>query len=408
MKKREYIEKLENLIVNRVSFHAPIVRDKEVDYSLLKALNIEIKYPIFVYKKPLDKVFFQAFLRAKKRCDFNLILTAKPLISYKQISQMKDTHIFLEEEIGSNLFNILNTLNINYSSTLNFNLKRTEEYFRLNNQDINFDFVPFYNNKKLMFNGVIGQVKQFLLNGKNYTLELVNTRDCQNEIDFELNIPLPQGYYIFKKSFDHIEINNLTTKEKFYFNYFVKDAKVEFSCIEGIESCSFACINMKGKLWLKGRQKKSIFFNLGQERFNLISQKDISTFFDESQREMFEIFNVRALSKDGLFDDKFNNALPKKIWDSWNRFSYDQVSEEKWLEMRGRLIKDTDVGVEINEKDIPLKEVKIFKNGIWKRIFVMYGDSRYLFAGKIKYYNFTILTKEIFDKNNEIYLSFAS
>ena len=73
---------------------------------------------------------------------------------------------------------------------------------------------------------------------------------------------------------------------------------------------------------------------------------------------------------------------------------------------KGKIIKQSEYGIEIS-KDVNLKQIKMFKNGVWKQIFVMFGENNYLFAGKVKYYNFTILTKEIFDKNNEIYLSFV-
>ena len=44
---------------------------------------------------------------------------------------------------------------------------------------------------------------------------------------------------------------------------------------------------------------------------------------------------------------------------------------------------------------------------MWKRVFILHNDSCYMFVDKVKYFNYTLLTKEIFNKNNEIYLSFA-
>ncbi|MBQ8908870.1 MAG: hypothetical protein IJY90_01070 [Clostridia bacterium] len=408
MKKKEYIEKLENLIVNRVKFHAPKVNESSVDFSLLRAINVDEKYPIFIFEKPLNKVLFHAFLKAKNRCKFNLILMGAPDISSKKIMRLEKTYLLDKNLLGSGLLDVLYSLNINYTSTPVFERTRKDEYLKINNQNVKLDFVPFYNHKKWMFNGIIGQVRQFLLNGKNYSLEFVNTRNCVNEVEFEINLPLPQGYYSFKRSFDHIEINNLTSKDRAFFNYFVKDAKVEFSCVEGIENCTFACVNMKGKIALKPKQKKYVFFNFGNERFNLISARDIQTFFDDSQSEMFKIFDARIISKNARFDEMFNLQLPKSIWDAWGRFSCNRTAEEKWLAIRSSIIKSSEKGIEICEEQLPLKEIQLYKNNLWKRIFIMYGESKYLFAGKVKYYNFTTLTKEIFDKNNEIYLSFAS
>ena len=39
MKKKEYIEKLENLILNKLTFHAPHLRDANIDYALLDAVT---------------------------------------------------------------------------------------------------------------------------------------------------------------------------------------------------------------------------------------------------------------------------------------------------------------------------------------------------------------------------------
>jgi len=408
MTKKDYIEKIGNLIINKIKCHAPLKEVGNDDYALLNALNIDVKLPIFIYKKPIDNLFYQAFLNAKKKCSFNLILFEKPKISLKKVNNLKNTYYLPINEMGDSLFNILNKLNINYLVKNDFNLQRREEYLKINNENINFNFIPFYNNKKINNNGIICDIKQFLLNGKNYYIDFVNIRDEINEVEIELNIPLMQGYYTFKKSFDHIEIYNFTSQEKIYFNYLMKNAKVEFSCIDGFESCTFNAVNLKGKVLLKPKQKCCIFFNLGTEQFNLISSKDIKDFFVKSQHEMFNMFDVKVLSKDANFDQFFNHHLPKQIWDSWNDFSSFKDGQSQWLSLRNNIICENDSGVFVSEKNIQLKRVELYRNNAWKKIYVMHGDSNYLYAGRIKYYNFTIITKEIFDKNNEIYLSFAS
>ncbi|MBO5394750.1 MAG: hypothetical protein J6A28_02470 [Clostridia bacterium] len=407
MNKKEYIEKLSQLIVNKVTFNAPITLGEEVDYSLLSAINIDVKYPIFIFKKPLNKLYYKAFLLAQKVCQFNLILTEQPHISNSLFKLLKNTFVFLSDEIGSELKILLEKLNINYLVKSNFKIKNNREYLKINNEEINFDFIPFYNHKKIMKNGIITEIKQFLLNGKNYAIDLVNTRDKNNLIDLELNIPLPQGYYLFKNKFNCIEIENLTNKDRAFFNYFAGNFKTDFSCVDGLTSCTYACINFKCQIQLKAKEKKQVFFNFGEEKFSSFTPKDVKEFFNISQAQMFEIFDTRILSRDQGLDNLFNIELPKKIWNSWNNFSYDEQSENRWLSLKGEIIKQSPVGREVSKDIASLKEVKIYIGGVWKRVFIVRGESTYLFAGRVKYFNYTLLTKEIFDKNNEIYLSFA-
>ena len=61
MDKKEYLGKIENLIVNRIKYHAPNLISSDVDFSLLDAIGIDGTKPIFVYKKPLDKLFLEPF-----------------------------------------------------------------------------------------------------------------------------------------------------------------------------------------------------------------------------------------------------------------------------------------------------------------------------------------------------------
>ena len=63
MTKKEYIEKLKNLIVNRVKFHAPKLVDDRVDFDLLAVVGIDNNLPIFKFDKPLDKIWMR-----KRRC----------------------------------------------------------------------------------------------------------------------------------------------------------------------------------------------------------------------------------------------------------------------------------------------------------------------------------------------------
>ena len=72
MTKKEYLWKIENLIINRVKYHSPNAQSDNINFELLDAIGIDTTYPIFIYKKPLDKVFYQAFFNVKKSIDFNI------------------------------------------------------------------------------------------------------------------------------------------------------------------------------------------------------------------------------------------------------------------------------------------------------------------------------------------------
>lgn len=408
MKKKEYIEKLENLILNKLTFHAPHLRDANIDYALLDAVGIDPRYPIFIFKKSLDAIYFKAFKNAKQRAEFNLVLFSKPQVSSKKIDSLPLTYCLIEEEMGSALLYTLDALNVNYIAHSDYNLKDKGEYIKINNKEISLEYLPYYRKRKIKDNGIIFDITSFLLNGKNYTIKFINPSNQIIKASFEINIPLPRGYYTFKKNVDCIEIENLTSYNKAYFNYHFKNAKIKFSNLGGIESCTYACINFVGEIELLAGQTKVCYFNYGDKRYILTSPKDIKYFFDLSQIKMNEIFDIKIASHDKSFDDFFNRSLPQKIWENWENNGIDEKSENDWLKIKQEVVKFEKKGAIINESFKGLKEVRFYRNCKWKRVFIVHNNSRYLFADKIKYFNYTLITNEIFNKNDEIYLSFAN
>ena len=406
MNKKEYINCLENLIINRVKYHAPLVKEN-FDYAVLDAYGIDASYPIFVFDKPLDKIYFKAFLNAKKRAEFNLILLQKPIYKSRKIKSMLKTYFIYKDEIGSNLSNSIEQLNINYLTHSDFIYQPKGEQILFNGKEIKFDFLPYFYTKKLIDNGVVINAKSFLLNGKNYVIDFSNTTDKPTISTFEFCLPLPRVYYSFKRKDKYITIENLTNKDMAYFNYNIKNVNMDFSTMSGIESCTFACIKLECKINLLPRKIKKIYFNFGDNKYNLLNAREMELFFEISQKKMNEIFDLKVTTKDSNFDQLFNRSLPCKIWEKWNNFDIDEESENQWLIMKKKLIKNDGKTVQISKDFKGLKEVKFFRNCSWKRVFIVHNNACYLFADKIKYYNYTLLTKEIFDKNNEIYLSFA-
>lgn len=408
MSKKEYLEKLENLIINRIKYHAPNLSNDDIDFSLLDAYGINPTYPIFIFKKPLDKMFFKVFFDVKKKIKFNLIIFGEVLIKNNKFSKLDMTYVLNKEEIGSKLYNSLMAMNINYLSHTNFKRDGEDEYLKINGKKINYDYLPYFFNKKYMENGVIIEAKKFLLNGKNEYLTFTNIRDDVNVIDVDINIPLPRGYYFFNRGKNCVEVKNLTNLDKVYFNFSARQSEITFSNMEGIESCTFACVHLKAKVVLMPKEIQSIFFNFGDKKFTLANKRDMQNYFNIAQSKMNEIFDLKVTTHDKKFDELFNLSLPRKIWEKWQNFDFDEASENEWIKLKENLIKTTEKGVQINNQFNGVKELKFFRNYRWKRVFILHNNSCYMYADKIKYFNFTLLTKQIFDKNNEIYLSFDS
>lgn len=408
MKKKEFIEKVKNLILNKVRFHAPNLTTENIDFDLLAVVGINPIYPVFIYSKPLDNIFYTAFKKAKKEARFNLILLKKPLISMKKALSLDETKVILEDEMGSNLFYILDGLNINYISHSSFEKRLQNNYLKIDEKEIKFDFCPYYFYKKLAINGVIFEGKEFLMNGKNFDLSFSNPHKEKKELSIEFNLPLPRGYYIFRKGIGYIEILNINTKEKAYFNFQAGGVEFSFSSIDGLENSTFACINVRCKVKLNAKENKHIFFNFGQVKFLSLSPNELRYYFEISQRKMFEVFDVMITSADKNFDRTFNLSMPRKIWENWEKMSSNEQIENEWLKLKNKIVIKNEKGEKINEDFKGLKEVKMFRNSGWRRVFIVHGEDNYLYDGKAKYFNFSLLTKEILSQNSEIYLSFKS
>lgn len=406
MDKNEYIKKLAMLIKNRVKFHAPKSIDEQVDFELLDAVGINKNLPIFVFKKKMTKVFVKAFILAQKEVDFNLILPSESSLKQTWLKRLKNVHFIDENSCGFSLNYCIEKLNINYLTHSSFSPRISKHYIKINEQEVSLDFTQFYLHKKQQCNGVIFDIKKFLLNGINISTTFLNPYNEVKSIYFEVNIPLPNGYYNFSKVKTGVKIKNLTSKDVSYFNYNCQ-ANLSFSCIDGLESSTRACVNLSAKITLHPHEQRRVYFNYGDNAYMFNSPKLVDQFFLLSQQKTFEKFPIKINSRDKAFDDRFNNILPNKIWLAWAGDTIDEASEIEYLKLKSSIITEKEKGYFINENFKGLKEVKIYQNGSFKRVFIVQSDSRYIFAEKTKFFNFTQIAKQFFDKNNEIYLSFG-
>lgn len=406
MNKKEYIAKIEELIFNKIKYHAPNLNSLNIDFDLLEVVGIETYLPVFIYKKPLDKIFFEAFKRAKKRTDFNLILTKQPIVSERKLKSLANCKVILPEEMGSALYYSLDALNINYPASSTYQTCYNSQFLAINGKKIELEFTPFYLHKKYCENHVVIDIKNYLCNGQNFYITLSNIEKTCQKVSVEMHLPLPRGYYFFKKDKDCIEIQNLQSKTKAFFNFFSKGARFSFANVDGLEFSSFACVNFECEISLLPKEQKRIYFNYGDKKYCLKNAVEMNEFFNISQQKMFETFDVKIKTKDNKFDDTFNRYLPEKIWRSWQKNVHDEESENAYLKIKNSIIKKYKQGEQIDENFRGLKQLSLYRNQRWKRVFIVRNGARYMFADNTRYFNFTLLTNEIFKKNNEIYLSF--
>lgn len=405
MNKKEYISALSRLITNRVKFHAPRANCENLDLQLLQVLGINSALPIFKFDKPMTSILHKAFVKAQKETDFVLISQEK-YIKRMWRKSLKNLY-FLDEDCSPALNEIVNCLNINYLSHSSFKQNLNKKYIKINQNEINLDYKQFFLYKKAESNGVVYEIKNFLLNGNNFVLNFVNPHLEKRQIMFEINIPLPNGYYQFTKVKTGIKIYNLSSKKSAYFNFDYKDCHLKFSCIDGIENSTHACINLSININLFAKEQRKIYFNFGENAYIFKNFAQIDKFFEISQQKAFQMFDVKISSKDKTFDDMFNNVLPQKIWLAWINDGVDESSESKYLNLKNEIVKYTQKGFVINEHFKGLKEVKIFCNNLYKRVFIISGQQRFILAQKTRYVNFTQVCKDFFDKSNEIYLCFG-
>lgn len=409
MKKQEYIEKAKNAILNRIRFHAPIVFDDKVDKTVLFVNGVNIEYPIFKFDKVLNKRLVRAFELAKKEEKFNLLLSSSSLgtLKEKQIKKLSDTVVYNQQYCPVKFVEMINKLNINYQSSSNYNLVFKDKYFKINDQILNPKFEDFSLKQSFVVDDIFVVYEEFVLNGSNFFVKLQNKANESKKVAIELNIPLKKGYYYFKKLNKTILVENLMSKEKLYLNFLCRNAKFSFSNVDGLENSVFCCINVKLNMILNPKEEKIVFFNLGDNKFELKSDKEINKLKDIAKIKACEIFNVRVKTKNPKFDLLFNQNLPKRIWINWLNCEVDEKLEEKYLTLKRLFIKGQEKVSFVPFKEIGLKELGIFNGDYYKKILIVNGFERYLKVGKTCFYNINDVTNHSLRSKEPISLSFG-
>ena len=410
MKNKEYIKNLTQTIVNRVELHAPILYDSKVKFDTLKSIGINTNLPIFKFEKKLTKNHIKAFLLAQKYVDYNLILFEEMLTKkdIKSLSKIKNLFIVNQNFISLSAIETINKLNINYYSKINFKESLNENYFSIYNEVINLSYKNLFLSKKEEKNGIFFDLSMFLLNGQNYFLKLNNKFNFEKEVNFEINIPLKKGYYFFKKLSNCIVIENITTKEKLYFNFSTSYQNITFSHIDGLENSTFACVNLKVKTKLKPKEHRAYFFNFGDTKFILKNQKIMEKFFLLSNQKLNEIFNLKIKTNRAEFDYNFNYEMPRKIIINWLNFSNDEKLEYKYFNLKNSILEEKNNQYYLNKNyNLNLKEVGIFNGEIFKKILIFQGDEKLIQIGHTKFFNINSFNKNTIKKNESISLCFG-
>lgn len=391
MRKKDYIFNMTNLIVNRVRFHAP-EHAENVDLKRLVAMGIDLTKPVFFYSRPLSRIMSKCFYYAQKKVEFNLVFPTHQPYSHRL------NHIISNDAD-------LKKLNINYRSKSPFLQSKKGKYISINGEKIDRKLQNYFADGFVEKDGVNCFVRECVLSGRNIFLQFLNTTSQEKTIEFEINLPLKRGYYSFQKLSHAIKVTRLFSGEREFFNYSSGD-NFTFSCVDGVENCTFASINLCCSLKLKAYQRKHFFYNFGREKFTLNSMEEIEMFFEQSQKKAYEIFDVKIDSKIKNNDCRLNYILPEKIYGAWLDGQSDIDSEEEYINLKKRFILKANGDYVLNETD-KINSLKIFNGTIFREVLIIknYDEKAIEFFGSSKsknLSNFRVSTRSLCGKNTPI------
>ena len=392
MKRKDYIFNMVGLIINRVKFHAPIC-ESGVDLDRVIAEGVDPTLPVFIFDKPLTRLMAKCFLEAKKAIAFNLVL------SHPQKHADKLGAIISQDEE-------VKKLDVNYKSGLKFDLQESENFIKINGLQPTRILNDFYLESYGVADEISYFTREFMLAGHNTIVELLNTSMQEKKVQFELNFVLPKGYYSFQKQGSNVQITNLFTFERQHFNFSSFNTKFSFSCVDGVENSSFARIYLSAQITLKPKQKKTLFFNLGKQKFVLRNREEIAFFSKLAKKKNEEIFNVKVVSENKKKEGLINHILPEKIYTAWLSGKEDKQSEIRYGKLKEGYVVSGREGFILQDLT-DLREIKLFSGEEYKTIAVdrahSLGTSGYLQIGSTKFFGKNTLShKDLARKNTQI------
>ncbi len=400
MKNKDYIEKAKKLILNRVRFHAPIVYDDNINFDILSRFGVDVNLPVFKFDKTLSKNLAKAFTLAKKEENFNLLLSDKSASKHSPKGA-----ILYSQSSSLDFLRAINKLNINYSSSTNFNPVFQDKFFKVDGQILNPQFDDFKLKKVAVFDKIYVDYTEFVLNGSNFYLKISNQDKKPKKVEIELNIPLVKGYYFFKRFNRSVLIENLLTKQKLFLNFICPNAKFSFSCVDGLENSVFSCVNVRATVNVE--EESFVFFNFGAQKFNLKNERSVEAFQNLARRKVCDIFNVQVKTKNAKFDYFFNKSLPQKIWVNWLNGDFDKTLEEKYLSLKRLFVRGEKNFDLVNFKEVGLKELGIFNGQYYKKVLFLNGKDKFLRVGRTFFYNINRLNASTLKTAEPVAISFG-
>ena len=385
-----------SLIVNRIKFHAPAPEVEYVDFDKVIKEGVDATLPVFYFDKPLSKVLAKCFYNAQKCINFNLVMPSpqkfdkKLNVIYSSCSEVKK-------------------LSVNYKSGFEFKKLPQEDFISLDGCRLDKVLSDYFLDGNLSLNGVRLFSREYVLSGHNIYLELSNCTDSVKTAKVEVNLSLGEGYFSFIKKSRSIEIVNLFTLEKEYFNFSSLKNKFCFSCVDSLQNSRFARINLTMLVELKPFMRKQFYFNLGKFKFNLISREEESTFENLAYQKNSQKFDVKIESLDRDLQYRFNNILPQKIYRAWLNRNCDKKSENEYCALKESFIKKD--GNSFVLGDIShLQSLKIFNGKEYKSLQIVSSNAgegeQYLMKENKRVYGKNTLTfDEICDKKTTIFVN---
>lgn len=381
-----------NLIVNRVRFHSPIFCEN-VDLKGIINRGIDLSKPVFVYENSLSMMMAKCFKCAQKQVDFNLIFLTKQ----RHCRGLK--YIISDDEE-------LRKLNINYRANSQYSNRKNQKYISINGEKIDRKLQNYFFDGFVERDGVNCFARECILSGRNIFLEFLNTTSQEKTLSFEINLPLKRGYYTFQKLAGAIKVTRLFSGERAFFNYSSRANNFTFSCVDGVENCTDACINLRCEVKLKAYQKKYYFYNFGRDKFVLNSKEEIEALFAQCQKKTNQIFDVKIDTKIKNIDSKINYILPEKIYLAWLDGECDIESEAEYLNLRNRFVLKVNGDYVLNETD-KINSLKIFNGSVFKDVLVIKNFDPKLVERRIGNHNkilqnYVISSRSLTQKNTPI------
>ncbi len=363
MTRKESIENVARVIVNRVRYHSPVVYDDEVDLKMLQEFGINTSLPIFKFEKEITKPLLKAFSLAKKYCNFNLVTTQRTKCPFA---------LFLPVDcVNLQLVQLINKLNINYKANSAYVPKFEIDYLKIGGKSLNLKFDDFCLDKHESINGILTRHRQFYASGECNIVEFVNSNSKEEVIEIEYNHNLSKGYYHFKKENHSVKIVNLFTREVCYFNSNINQNSIFFSCVDGVESSSFACVRFRERVVLKPYQKKVLFLNFGDKKFYINSFSDMEALCESAKRRCYENFDFKVFTCNKSYDEKINQNLPREIWLSWLDGKRNKELEKEYIDERQKVFSRNQGKIHFNlEEHKNFREVDIYDGKEFRPVFI--------------------------------------